>query len=51
MPLFIPKSALQNAEKEFLLNDKEKDIILKHMWPVTLPFPKIHRKFYYYINR
>ena len=35
-----PKIALRNANKIFLLNDKEKDIILKHMWPVTISFPK-----------
>ena len=35
-----PKIALQNAEKLFILNDLEKDIILRHMWPVTLSTPK-----------
>ncbi len=35
-----PKTALQNALKLFPLNEKEIDIILKHMWPVTLRFPK-----------
>lgn len=35
-----PKTALQNALKLFPLNEKEMDIILKHMWPVTLSFPK-----------
>ena len=35
-----PKVALANAEKHFLLNDKERDIILKHMWPLTLRFPR-----------
>lgn len=36
-----PKIALKNACELFSLNDKEKDIILKHMWPVTLfKFPK-----------
>ncbi len=35
-----PKTALQNASKLFPLNEKEIDIILKHMWPVTLSFPK-----------
>lgn len=30
-----PRTALENASKLFNLNDKEKDIILKHMWPVT----------------
>ena len=28
--------ALENANKHFKLTDKEKDIILKHMWPLTL---------------
>ena len=23
-----------------VLNEKEKDIIIKHMWPVTIEFPK-----------
>ncbi len=35
-----PKKALENATKYFTLNDKEKDIILKHMWPLTLKIPK-----------
>ena len=35
-----PKIALENASKLFDLNEKEQDIILKHMWPVTLTFPK-----------
>lgn len=35
-----PKTSLQNASKLFILNEKETDIILKHMWPVTLKFPK-----------
>ena len=35
-----PKTALNNASKIFELNEKEVDIILKHMWPVTLRFPK-----------
>ena len=35
-----PKIALENAEKHFLLNDIEKDIILKHMWPITFSTPK-----------
>ena len=32
-----PKAALEVAEKYFVLTDKEREIILKHMWPVT-PF-------------
>lgn len=33
--LIHPAMALKNAEK-FSLSDLEKDIIIKHMWPVTL---------------
>ena len=33
------KTACENASKLFDLNDKEKDMILKHMWPLTLYFP------------
>lgn len=32
--------ALRNALKHFELNDLEKDIILKHMWPLNLTPPK-----------
>ena len=32
--------ACDNACKLFDLNEKEKDIIIKHMWPVTLAFPR-----------
>lgn len=35
-----PKTALENSKKLFNLNKKEKDIILKHMWPVTIVPPK-----------
>jgi uncharacterized protein len=35
-----PKTALENAEEHFVLNDMEKDIIVKHMWPLTLTPPK-----------
>ena len=31
-----PKRALRNAEKFFDLNSIERDIIINHMWPVTL---------------
>lgn len=34
------KTACENACKLFDLSDKEKDMILKHMWPVTISFPK-----------
>lgn len=35
-----PKAAYDNASKLFDLSAKEKDIIVKHMWPVTLALPK-----------
>lgn len=35
-----PKTAYENASKLFNLNKKEADIILKHMWPVTIILPK-----------
>lgn len=35
-----PKSALENASKVCVLSDVEKDIILKHMWPLTFKKPK-----------
>lgn len=40
-----PKIALKNAEKSFDLNDKEKDIILKHMWPITFSPPRYFESF------
>lgn len=41
-----PKIALQNALEVCVLNDKEKDIILKHMWPVTFfSFPKYRESY------
>lgn len=35
-----PKTALQNANKHYNLNLIEQDIILKHMWPLTVIPPK-----------
>ena len=35
-----PRIALNNANDIFELNSIEQDIILKHMWPVTLAFPR-----------
>lgn len=40
-----PKIALKNALQIFDLNEKEQDIIVKHMWPVTLSFPKYKESF------
>lgn len=34
------KRAYENASKEFDLNEIEKDVILKHMWPMTIIPPK-----------
>lgn len=39
------KIAYENASKIFNLNDIEKDMIIKHMWPVTLSFPKYPESF------
>ena len=33
-------TAYKNASKLFDLNEKEKDMIINHMWPVTVNFPK-----------
>lgn len=40
-----PTIALENASKLFTLTKKEKDIIVKHMWPVTLKLPKYPESF------
>ncbi len=40
-----PRIALSNASDLFELSALEKDIILKHMWPLTLSLPK-HRESY-----
>lgn len=34
-----PQIALANAEKEYELTEREKDIIAKHMWPLTVVPP------------
>ena len=39
-----PLLAVQNAEK-FGLNDMERDIIVKHMWPLTRPLPRYRESF------
>ena len=36
-----PRIALHNVE----LNDVEKDIILKHMWPLTFPLPRFSESY------
>lgn len=40
-----PKIALKNSLKFFDLNDIEKDVILKHMWPLTIKFPRYIESF------
>ncbi|HOP28301.1 MAG TPA: hypothetical protein PK293_09725 [Spirochaetota bacterium] len=40
-----PKIALNNALRHFRLNDLEKDIIVKHMWPLTLIPPKYQESY------
>lgn len=35
-----PDIALQNAQRYFHLNEREKDIIKKHMWPLTIRLPR-----------
>ncbi len=37
---YHPGTALKNAEQEFELTDCERDIIKKHMWPLTVRLPK-----------
>ena len=39
-----PLLAVQNAEK-FGLNDMERDIIVKHMWPLTRHLPRYRESF------
>ena len=36
---YHPGIALKNAQKEYDLTDREKDIIKKHMWPLTVVPP------------
>lgn len=40
-----PRIACQNAERCFEVSEKEKDIILNHMWPLTLRLPKTREAF------
>lgn len=35
-----PQIALKNAKAHFALNKREQDIISKHMWPLTIAFPR-----------
>ena len=35
-----PRKALENAKQHFELDKREEDIIIKHMWPLTVKLPK-----------
>ena len=40
---YHPGIALRNAERDFDLSDREREIIKKHMWPLTI-IPPMHRE-------
>ncbi|MBN1532384.1 MAG: hypothetical protein JXA20_06960 [Spirochaetes bacterium] len=40
-----PRIALENSLKYFTLNDTERDIIVKHMWPLTFLPPRYRESF------
>lgn len=40
-----PHKALENAETRYELSKLEKDIIVKHMWPLTRPLPRHKESF------
>lgn len=40
-----PRLALQNATERFALNNIEKDIIVKHMWPLCINRPRYKESF------
>lgn len=40
-----PKIALENSKRYFNLSELEKDIIVKHMWPLTPMLPKYRESF------
>lgn len=35
-----PKTALRNADNEYDLSDRQRDIIIKHMWPLSVIPPR-----------
>ena len=43
--IFHPRTALENAEKYFSLTERERNLILRHMWPLT-PLPPKYREGY-----
>ena len=40
-----PRTALKNADRDFELNEIEKDIIVKHMFPLTISLPSYRESF------
>ena len=40
-----PRTALKNARSLCWLSRREEDIIVKHMWPVTLRFPRYRESY------
>ena len=40
-----PRIAFHNACENFELNEVEKDIILKHMWPLTIRLPRFSESY------
>lgn len=40
-----PKTAYENACKIMDLNPLQKDVILKHMWPLTIKFPRYRESY------
>lgn len=40
-----PRRAMRNAERYFSLSKKEKDIIVHHMWPITIGLPRSREAF------
>ncbi len=40
-----PRVALENSKKLFELSNREQDIILKHMWPLTIKLPSYPESF------
>ena len=40
-----PRRALRNAEREFQLSGLERDMILRHMWPLTIIPPKYRESY------
>lgn len=43
--LHHPRIALENSMRHFTLSDKEKDIIVKHMWPLTFTPPRYRESY------